>query len=430
MELKEASARYLADAGELVPKGYKQTEVGLIPEDWEIKLLHEFAVIKTGPFGTLLKASEYSASDDGVPLISVGEIREGFLGITEETPRVSELIVKRLPQFVLKCGDIVFGRKGGVDRSAVIQQKEDGWFLGSDGINVRIANSCYDKYLGFQFQSSRIKGWLLQHAIGTTMPSLNQNILRNVIVPIPPTLTEQEAIAEALSDVDALLESLEQLIAKKRLIKQGAMQELLTGKKRLPGFSGEWEVKRLGDVLDKIVGGGTPSRSNPKYWGNQIPWATVKDFASFHPYHTQENISSEGLINSSSNLIPKGTLITSTRMALGKAIIYEVDVAINQDLKALFTKRYVNIKFLYYWFELNALKIDELGSGSTVKGISLPDLKAMEFYLPLQEEQAAIAKVLSDMAAEIAALESKLAKARQLKQGMMQELLSGRIRLV
>ena len=147
-------------------------------------------------------------------------------------------------------------------------------------------------------------------------------------VVFPPTKAEQEAVAEALSDADALIESLEQLLAKKCQLKQGAMQELLTGKKRLPELSGEWEVKRLGDVIEKIVGGGTPSRANPQYWGNEIPWVTVKDFATFNPRQSQEAITRVGLQNSASHLIPMGTLITSTRMALGKAVVYEVDVAI------------------------------------------------------------------------------------------------------
>lgn len=185
----------------------------------------------------------------------------------------------------------------------------------------------------------------------------------------------------------------------------------------------------MGDVLEKIVGGGTPSRSNEKYWNGEIPWVTVKDFATFNPRAAQETITREGLKSSASNLIPSETLITSTRMALGKAVIYEVDVSINQDLKALFPKKNVCTKFLYYWFENNAAIIDELGSGSTVKGISLGDLKAISFLLSSLEEQTAIATILSDMDNELATLEMRCDKARQLKQGMMQELLTGRIRL-
>jgi type I restriction enzyme S subunit len=208
------------------------------------------------------------------------------------------------------------------------------------------------------------------------------------------------------------------------------MQQLLTGQTRLPGFSGEWEVRRLGDVLERIVGGGTPSRSNPNYWDGEIPWVTVKDFATFDPIQAQESITFEGLKSSASHLISRGTLITSTRMALGRAVIYEVDVAINQDLKALFPKKFLHTKFLYYWFKQNAEAIDDLGSGSTVKGISLGDLRAIPFHLASLSEQTAIVAVLSDMDADLAALEARRDKTRALKQGMMQALLTGRIRLL
>ncbi|MEJ1356633.1 MAG: restriction endonuclease subunit S, partial [Candidatus Sedimenticola sp. (ex Thyasira tokunagai)] len=193
---------------------------------------------------------------------------------------------------------------------------------------------------------------------------------------------------------------------------------------------GDWSVVKLGNVLERIIGGGTPGRSNPAYWGDEIPWVTVKDFATFDPELSQEYITKIGLQNSSSNLVPEGTLITSTRMALGKAVIYDVPVAINQDLKALFPKKIVSTKFLYYWFEDNAEIIDEMGSGSTVKGLSLSDLKSIEFRLPSIEEQTAITKVLDGMDKDIGSLERRLTKTQQLKQGMMQELLTGKTRLV
>jgi type I restriction enzyme S subunit len=228
--------------------------------------------------------------------------------------------------------------------------------------------------------------------------------------------------------------------AKKRDLKQAAMHgnswerwtgsSLKSATSNSPGFHGEWDVKTLGDIVEKIVGGGTPSRANPAFWENEIPWVTVKDFATFNPRHSEESITRLGLMNSASHLIPAGTLITSTRMALGEAIVYEVDVAINQDLKALFLKPEVSVVFLTYWFEYFGRWIDELGSGSTVKGISLFELRRFPFQAPLLPEQTAIAEVLTDMDAELAALEQRREKTRALKQAMMQELLTGRTRLV
>lgn len=185
----------------------------------------------------------------------------------------------------------------------------------------------------------------------------------------------------------------------------------------------DWEVKPLGLIVDKIIGGGTPSRSNKEYWGNEIPWVTVKDFATFNPNLTQEFITKKGLEHSASHLIPKGTLITSTRMGLGKAVVYDVDVSINQDLKALFPSKLLDTKFLYYWFQKNSELIGRLGSGSTVMGISLIELKNIQFILPTKAEQTAIATALSDADALISSLEKLIAKKRMIKQGAMQQLL-------
>lgn len=191
----------------------------------------------------------------------------------------------------------------------------------------------------------------------------------------------------------------------------------------------DWEVKTLADMVERVVGGGTPSRANPKYWGNEIPWATVKDFSSFNPLQTQESITKAGLKNSASNLIPAGTLIISTRMALGKATVYQVDVAINQDLKALFLKPGIYITFLFYWFAYHEGLINGLGGGSTVKGISVNELKRLEVMLPNASEQRAIAQALSDVDALLAAQEQLIAKKRDLKQAAMQQLLTGKTRL-
>ncbi|MCB1782337.1 MAG: restriction endonuclease subunit S, partial [Candidatus Competibacteraceae bacterium] len=375
--------------------GYKQTEVGVIPEDWEVKSAHEFSAIKTGPFGTLLKASEYSESD-GVPLISVGEIREGYLRITDHTPCVLEAITKRLPQYILRRGDIVFGRKGGVERSALIRQPQEGWFLGSDGISIRSHQDCHDEYLALQFRSTRVQSWLLKNAIGTTMPSLNQEILRNVVIPFPPTRTEQQAIAEVLSDADAFIESLEQLLAKKRHIKQGAMQELLTGKKRLPGFGGKWEVKRL-DALGRWTGGMTPSMRNPDYWqSGTVPWISSGDVKSIKLISTTLAISDYAVKQKTTTLIPEKSIIVVVRSGILRKCLpvamNMVSMAINQDIKALLPNADVLPEYVLQSLICNSDQILArcLKSGTTVESIEFPWFKAFTIPIPPFPEQTAI----------------------------------------
>jgi type I restriction enzyme S subunit len=155
--------------------------------------------IKTGPFGTVLKASEYSV--EGVPLISVREVGYGSLHIDNSTPRVSPSVTERLPEYLLCAGDIVFGRKGAVDRSAYVKQDQEGWFLGSDGIRLRLPKVCNARFMAYQIQSLATRNWLVQHATGTTMASLNQNVIARVPIIIPP-LPQQNAIAHVLSLLD------------------------------------------------------------------------------------------------------------------------------------------------------------------------------------------------------------------------------------
>lgn len=167
--------------------------------------------IKTGPFGTTLKAAEYSSS--GVPVISVGEVGYGAIRLSEKTPHVGAEVVGRLPEYVLRQGDLVFGRKGAVDRSAWVKPHEDGYFLGSDGIRVRFGRNIDSRFMAYQLQSSASRDWLLQHASGTTMLSLNQKTLERVPIVVPDHHV-QRAIAEVLGAFDDRIAANEKLIAK------------------------------------------------------------------------------------------------------------------------------------------------------------------------------------------------------------------------
>ncbi|MCX9568749.1 restriction endonuclease subunit S [Vibrio cholerae] len=187
----------------------------------------------------------------------------------------------------------------------------------------------------------------------------------------------------------------------------------------------QWKSKSLGYILEKVVGGGTPSKAKPQYWDGDIPWASVKDLSSTKLDDTADKISEEGLNNSASNLIPAETIVIPTRMALGKVAITTQAMAINQDLKALFPSKEVCKSYLFQWLIFHAEQIASLGSGSTVKGIRLEQLKKIPFSYPtLKEEQQKIAEILSTVDKKIDLIDQKIAETEKLKTGLMQKLFS------
>ena len=267
-------------------------------------------------------------------------------------------------------------------------------------------------------------------AAGTKVYATNRTHIASARLPLPP-LPEQRAIATVLSDVDELIGSLEALIAKKRAIKQAAMRELLTGRTRLPGFGGEWETIALADAAN-IRNGGTPRTRVPAYWGGRIPWCVPTDITASRGKYlvtTTRSITSEGLASCGASLLPAGSLLLCSRATIGKIKIASMPVATNQGFKSMVCAESVDNEFLYYRLVTLKERMIDLATGSTFLEISKRDLANICIPLPPLPEQQAIATILSDMDAEIAALEHRLDKTRAIKQGMMQQLLTGSIRL-
>jgi type I restriction enzyme S subunit len=270
--------------------------------------------------------------------------------------------------------------------------------------------------------------------IQTGVPHTNLGILRAYTIPLPP-LAEQEAIAGALSDADAWIESLEQLIAKKRQIKQGAMQELLTGKRRLPGFSGKWETKRLGDIGSFLKGSGV--RKNEANSGD-IPCVRYGEIYTHHnDYIRRFNSSISRAVAETATRLNYGDLLFAgsgeTKAEIGKCVAYahDMEAYAGGDIVILRSIKSVPV-FMGYYCNTRAIAEQKAarGQGDAVVHISSSALAGVQICVPEIHEQTAIATLLSEMDTEIESLESKLAKAREVKQGMMQELLTGRIRLV
>jgi type I restriction enzyme S subunit len=411
---------------ELKP-GYKVTEVGVIPEDWEVKAIGEIADVKTGPFGSTLHERDYVA--DGTPIITVEHL--GELGVEHfNLPMVSNTDRNRLRSYSLKTGDLVFSRVGSIDRNALIRKTEDGWLFSGRLLRVRVkrASIITPEYLTYHFHSEPFKQRVREIAVGQTMPSLNTQLLKSVVT-IVPTESEQRAISTVLSDTDALIESLDRLIAKKQDVKQATMQQLLTGKTRLPGFSGEWEVKRLGEVFAISAGSSKSAYISAEgdYW--------ICDMGS---------VSTEGQLIVSKRTSYRGDFLLAGDLIMpkddiggGKIIgkvghIDQDDTYILGDHVYCLRAREGDSRFLTYRinsYETNsALRKKVIGSAQL--GLGRKSVEEQEILFPSPTEQTAIATILSDLDAEIAALEARRDKTRALKQGMMQELLTGKTRLV
>lgn len=360
----------------------------------------------------------------GIPVVAVREIREGYIQIFDETPCVSMETYNRLSKYNLATNDLVFARKGNVERSALIPLTKTKYFLGSDGICLRvITKNLLPQYLFYAIQSNTVRSFLIQNAYGTTMAGLNEKILSAIPLFLPVDIDEQSAIAETFSDIDRLISSLQKLIEKKKAIKQGTMQELLTGKKRLPGFSGKRKRKKLGNYIKFEVG--FPFKS--QYFNSQhIGLRLIKNRdlkSDDQVYYTTEDVSSEYIVNNGDVLVGMDGDFTPCIWRKGVALL-------NQRVGRIGAFG-MDLLFSYYLLQ-QPLQELQIGTGATtVKHLSHFDVEELELTFPEEiKEQQAIAQVLSDMDNDIEQLEKKLAKYQQIKQGMMQELLTGRIRLV
>jgi type I restriction enzyme S subunit len=412
-----------------IKQGYKQTEIGIIPEDWEVKQLKDIFKLKNG-YGF----SSVFFSDTGVIVITPGNFKldGGLFFNLRNTTRYSG---EYLPSMKFEKGDLLIvmtdltpncnllGKPGFINTTEEI-------ILHNQRIGkiILITNLVDRNYLYRFFLSESYAKRMKETATGSTVRHTSNASIYNTFIPIPP-LKEQTAIATALSDIDALIGELDKLIAKKQGIKQATMQQLLTGKKRLAGFSGEWEVKRLGDVAD-IIGGGTPSTFVSNYWNGNINWFTPTEIGTEkYVFDSVRKITKDGLINCSAKILPIGTILLTTRAGIGDISILKKEACTNQGFQSFVTKDSFYNEFLYYLISTLKNVLIQNASGSTFLEISPNKIKQIQISIPTIEEQTAIATILSDMDAEISQLEGRRAKMGELKQGMMQELLTGRIRL-
>ena len=422
-----------------VKPGYRQTDVGVIPEKWNVFRL-DACVRRDAPicYGILMPGPHCNY---GVPVVKVRDVIDGRIvesGLLLTHPNIDDAYRRSR----LAAGDLLVTIRGTTGRLAVVPASLEGANITQDTARVRPSTDIDAKYLYFALCAAHLQRQIALHTIGQAVRGINIRDVKDLAVVLPDSAVEQRAIAAALSDVDALLGGLDRLIAKKRDLKQAAMQQLLTGQTRLPGFSGAWEVKRLGDVGRCLRGVSyrgdvdlsthdTPHTKRLLRSNNIQNAVVVTDEVQFV---NAARVSSHQVLQQDDILI---CMANGSKALVGKAGIFTLSDGHEYTFGAFMgcfrTKSTeANPVFVFYLFLTARYRdyINNLLAGSSINNLRPSSIESLEFSTPLLPEQAAIAAVLSDIDAELAALEARRDKTRDLKQAMMQELLTGRTRLV
>ncbi|MFV0230373.1 restriction endonuclease subunit S [Empedobacter falsenii] len=396
---------------DMVKQGYKQTEIGVIPEDWEVydiqELINNNAIVGhlDGNHGALYPKS-HEFVEDGVPYVGANALINGKIDFN----KVKYLTIARANTFQKGISfpkDLLFAHNATVGPVAYVHDSIEKLILSTTLTYFRCDESKLNsKFLLYEFQAER---FVKQYSSVMSQSTRNQvpiTAQRKFKIPLPP-LAEQEAIASALSDADALIDSLEQLIAKKQLIKQGAMQKLLTPQD-------DWEVKKLGEVIEKCTTGKLDANAMVEN-GEYRFYTCAREYYFINEYAFDD----EALLISGN-----GANVGYIHYYKGKFNAYQrTYVLLGFKINAFF------LKVLLDKYLKDRISI-EVSAGNTPY-IKMDTITEMKIAYPKSlSEQERIATILSDMDAELESLENQLAKARQIKQGMMQELLTGRTRLV
>ncbi len=411
-----------------VRPGYKQTEVGVIPEEWMVSSLQDacretitYGIVQCGPH-----------IRDGIPYVRVSDMDKPELDV-DGMLRTTPAIAARFSRSTVQEGDLVYALRGKLGVVRKVGPSVAGANLTQGTARLSPREGVGSDYLNWAMRSARVVRQAAIEAKGTTFREITLADLRRICLPIP-IHTEQRAIAAALSDVDALLGGLERLIAKKRDLKQAAMQQLLTGQTRLPGFKGEWQVKPLRGIVQTPITDGP--HLTPQFLGDGVPFLSVNNLVD-----NKIDLSDLRFISQKDHEVfsrkckpETNDILLGKAASVGKVAIVDLGIEFNiwSPIAMIRVSDSHAPRFIYYQLQSSDIvrQITLLTNSSSQGNIGMGDIEKLQLALPPLPEQTAIAAVLSDMDAELSALEARRDKTRALKQAMMQELLTGRIRLI
>ena len=419
----------------MIETRFKDTEVGRIPLDWDATSIDKLCTLKARIGWQGLTTGEYLLQGDYI-LITGTDFKDGYID-WKNCCYVSKWRYDQDNNIQIKEGDVLISKDGTIGKVAFLNSIPGPGTLNSGVFIVRpkqgdIVNQAY---LSWIFKSIWFKSFIDQLTAGSTINHLYQKDFVKFQLVYPKDKSEQTRIATALSNIDALISELGRLIEKKHAIKQGAMQQLLTGKKRLKGFSELWTQKKLGEDAT-ILRGGSPRPIEDYITDSQngLNWIKIGDVKPEDKYlrKTAEKIKKEGL--SKTRQVKKGDLILSNSMSFGRPYILDIDGCIHDGWLVIqdYQEAY-DMQFLYYILCSDAImnQYVSMAAGSSVQNLNKEKVANVLLYVPTSlQEQSAIASVLSSMDEEISALEAKRKKYTAIKQGMMQQLLTGKIRLI
>ena len=385
------------------------------------KFLRELADIQTGPFGSQLHKEDYVA--DGTPIVTVEHLGNKMFS-EQNLPRVSNTDKNRLKKYVLKQGDIVFSRVGSVDRCSYVDQKHDGWMFSGRCLRVRPTSEIDSEYLYYYFCLEETKQFVRNIAVGATMPSINTKLLGEVVVTFPE-LEQQKRISGILSAIDSKIEVNQKI--NDNLEQQAAtyFQELF-----INNANSMWQISTISD-LGTVVGGSTPSKTKPEYYTNNgIAWITPKDLSinkSKFISHGENDITELGLKNSSATVMPKGTVLFSSRAPIGYIAIASNEVTTNQGFKSVIPYSEIGTAFVYFFLKHSLPVIESAASGSTFKEISGSAMKNIPAIIPDRNTLDQFNSFCAPIFAQQKILEEQNHSLAMLRDSLLPKLMSGAI---
>lgn len=435
--------------------------LGPLPAGWTYSTLGKACEdggggVQTGPFGSQLHAADYI--NDGIPSIMPANIGDNRI-VEQGIARISEEDAIRLKKYRVRPGDIVYSRRGDVERRALVRPHENGWLCGTGCLRVRLGNNGHDPvFTAYYLGHPKVRQWIVRHAQGATMANLNTSILSNLPFVEVPRRT-QRSIAKVLGDLDdkinlllemnGTLEEIARTLFRAWFVDFAPVRAKLIGAASFRGMPpalfdtlpdsfvpseiGEvpkgWQVKPIGELAD-CVGGSTPSTANPEFWeSGENPFCTPKDMSSLTSavlLDTERHITMAGVQRISSGILPIGTVLLSSRAPIGYIAINYAPVSVNQGIIAM-KPTVLPTEYLRFWLELNMNTIESNAGGTTFAEISKSKFRPISAVRPPENLLTAFSDFSTPIFGRIASNEKERAKLSALRDTLLPKLISGEL---